>query len=630
MIEKHKQSDEESSRKIRQLEAELASSTHIRQNLQRKVRVLEGENYLLEVKQKELNQTITNILQAKQAFVDAYQESTSEMKRSIEFKDKKIVMLSEKINAHLLSLDAIRKEASLVKQVADNAQRVVDEKEEVVARLKIEMDKVCAFENLFIGNAALRSELGMLEGTLKTIQDTMARMDEEDRAAFNLMLANQRNVAINYKENDRINQDIQNCEVNSHHKASRASVAEITASPLCKEHAHIASPLRENNNVNSPSTYSPPNSVHSGSQSAVNLLTVPAAEEKVNKVAKQTSLVWLEWFNEVRIPSSSSFYFLALAGSIDDIWYDSAAILESDGSDEDFHSVLNDMLPLDGSEGVSRPNISAVRDGENRRSSVHPVDVSRCSGSLNDGISPSIDDSSERDNGGPFDCGIIPSNCLPCLANIDTSVDKRSSSSSPSSTSKKAAHKLSFKWKDGHPNASFVSSKKHIQRPIAGSQVPFCSIEKRMPDSWSDIEPQTFRIRGKNYLRDKKKELASNYAAYYPFGVDVFLSQKKIDHIARFVELPVVGASSAEIPSILVVNVQIPLYPASFFKGEIDGEGISFVLYFKLSDGYTKELSSQFQDNMKRILDDEIEKVKGFRGDTLVSCRERLKILGRV
>lgn len=32
----------------------------------------------------------------------------------------------------------------------------------------------------------------------------------------------------------------------------------------------------------------------------------------------------------------------------------------------------------------------------------------------------------------------------------------------------------------------------------------------------------------------------------------------------------------------------------------------------------------------QRILDDEIEKVKGFRGDTLVPCRERLKILGRV
>ncbi|GKC56548.1 hypothetical protein Tco_1084146, partial [Tanacetum coccineum] len=358
-LQKHKQSDEDFSRKIRELEADLASSTQIRENLQRKVQFLEDENCLLETKQKELNQTISNILQSKQAFVDAYQESTCEMKRSIESKDKTIVMLSEKVNAHFLSLDAIRNQASLVKQVVDNAQRVVDKKEEVVARLKIEMDKVCAFENLFIekineyemklksnenefqrkeriiaelqsqlettkitdrcqskideisiyhsylqesilmkegiiqtlisGNKALRSELGMLEGTLKTIRDTMARMDEEDRAAFSLMLANQRKAAIDDKENDRINQDFQNCEANSHHKASRASVVETAASPSCKEHAHSASPVRENNNANSPPSYSPSNLIRSESQPAVNVTTVPSAEEEKDANASKSS-----------------------------------------------------------------------------------------------------------------------------------------------------------------------------------------------------------------------------------------------------------------------------------------------------------------------------------------------------
>ncbi|XP_071691033.1 protein ENHANCED DISEASE RESISTANCE 2-like isoform X2 [Rutidosis leptorrhynchoides] len=175
-----------------------------------------------------------------------------------------------------------------------------------------------------------------------------------------------------------------------------------------------------------------------------------------------------------------------------------------------------------------------------------------------------------------------------------------------------------------------IPSKMQIQRSTAGSQVPFCQVDRKMLNSWSHIEPQTFRVRGKNYLRDKKKEHASNNAAYYPFGVDVFLSKRKIDHIARFVELPIVDFYSAEVPSILVVNVQIPLYPASFFKSEIDGEGISFVLYFKLSDDYSKKLSSQFQDNWRRILDDELENVKGFPIDTLVPCRERLKILGRI
>lgn len=56
--------------------------------------------------------------------------------------------------------------------------------------------------------------------------------------------------------------------------------------------------------------------------------------------------------------------------------------------------------------------------------------------------------------------------------------------------------------------------------------------------------------------RDKKKDYAPNHAAYYPFGVDVFLSPRKIDHIARFVDLPVVSHSE-KLPSILVVNVQV-------------------------------------------------------------------------
>ena len=34
----------------------------------------------------------------------------------------------------------------------------------------------------------------------------------------------------------------------------------------------------------------------------------------------------------------------------------------------------------------------------------------------------------------------------------------------------------------------------------------------------------------------------------------------------------------------------MPLYPISIFQGENDGEGMCFVMYFKLSEGYSKEL----------------------------------------
>jgi len=59
-----------------------------------------------------------------------------------------------------------------------------------------------------------------------------------------------------------------------------------------------------------------------------------------------------------------------------------------------------------------------------------------------------------------------------------------------------------------------------------------------------------------HYGRDRKKVLASNCSAYHPFGVDVFLSPRKIDHIARFVELPR-ASPFGKLPPLLVVNVQV-------------------------------------------------------------------------
>ncbi|XP_016496746.1 uncharacterized protein LOC107815645 isoform X1 [Nicotiana tabacum] len=265
----------------------------------------------------------------------------------------------------------------------------------------------------------------------------------------------------------------------------------------------------------------------------------------------------------------------------------------------------------------SRTNL----DGPNGE--VRPVSLDEISSSENEG--------SEREDRLLENCGILPNNCLPRLSLTSTvvPVEKRSLSSSPRSSRKKAALKLPFKWKEGNSHATLLASKTLLQRPIAGSQVPISPLEKKLPDSWSHIEPSTFRVREGNYFRDKKKEFAANYAAYYPFGVDVFLSQRKIDHIDRLVELPVIEHSET-LPSIPVVNIQVPLYPAAFFQGESDGEGMSFVSYFKLSESYAKELPSHFQDNIRRIMDEEVEKVKAFPTDGTVPFRERLKILGRV
>lgn len=355
--------------------------------------------------------------------------------------------------------------------------------------------------------------------------------------------------------------------------------------------------------------------------------------------------------------------------SVDDTWFDSAAILESDCSDDDFQSISDDVSSQNESEAASRSSISSLRDanhrngdvnvtyphhsgqlqkqedysagnsahnsvGDTSRSSVHRGEQEsrlRSDGTAND-KSVSVDETSSVEGSGGRggdlldNCGIIPNNCLPCLASTVPTVEKRRSfSTSPPHTKKKAALKLSFKWKEGHSSSTLLSSKMLIKRPVAGSQVPFCPADKKMPDSWSQIAASTFKVRGENYLRDKKKDLAPNHAAYNPFGVDVYLSQRKIDHIARFVGLPNVS-SYGELPPILVVNCQIPLYPAALFQSETDGEGINFVLYFKLSESYSKELPYHCREGIKKLINDEVEKVKG----SSVPFRERLKILGRV
>ncbi|XP_016202565.1 uncharacterized protein LOC107643434 isoform X2 [Arachis ipaensis] len=327
-------------------------------------------------------------------------------------------------------------------------------------------------------------------------------------------------------------------------------------------------------------------------------------------------------------PPTSSFANPTFqGGSIEEAWFDSNVVFDSD-CDDDYQSVPDDLLSLNGNDANHRVSTASV-DATDHQSKSDGNIVDANEPVFVDEIS-SVDANSNKEEGILDNCGILPNNCLPCLASTVPSIEKRrSSSSSPPSARKKAPMKLSFKWKEGHGNATLLSTKTLLQRPIAGSQVPFCPIDKKMLDCWSHIDPSTFKVRGVNYFKDKKKDFAPNYSAYYPFGVDVFLSPRKVDHIARFVELPFIS-SSGKLPPILVVNVQIPLYPATLFQGETDGDGMSFVLYFKLSEGYSKELPLHLQESIRKLMDDEVEKVKGFPVDTIAPFRERLKILGRV
>ncbi|KAL5553709.1 hypothetical protein UlMin_041110 [Ulmus minor] len=303
----------------------------------------------------------------------------------------------------------------------------------------------------------------------------------------------------------------------------------------------------------------------------------------------------------------------------EEAWFDSVSILESD-SDDDFSSVHGDGFPLASNAIGNIPNTQLLQYEQSASCYVE-------TGCKYEEFYESylkIDGAAQENN---------LKSCLPCLLPSVSFNDKNlQPSSSPQHPQRKSTLiMLSYKRKslDGNEKTEFCASEKLLYRPRAGLRIPCSLPEKPTPSSWSAISPSVFKLRGENYFRDKQKQPAPGFSPYVPFGVDLFLCPRKINHIAQHIELPSVKTHH-KVPSLLIVNIQLPTYPATMLLGDGNGEGMSLVLYFKVSENFDKEISSHFQDTINRFVEDEMEKVKGFARESMVSFRERLKILAGV
>ncbi|KAH9773620.1 RUN/FYVE domain-containing protein [Citrus sinensis] len=267
-LKKQKRNEEEYSRNLKELQSELASTNELCQKLERKVSYLQNDNALLENKQKELKETINRLLQYRENFLSAYEESTCDMKRAIETRDRKLTVLHEKINSHLTLFDSIEKEAFSIKQVVDNVE--------------------CVDNNAF--HTALM---------LKENCNDIGTVNEDTRVKD-----------ANHNGGER-----------SPSKASSLTAPENRASPLCQKHIALGSQFRENNNFSScvpelAGSLQDPESDSSEQQSSTNILmSISAKDVKDTCVVSahhpdsECSMTQAETSKESRLNSNAAFQF---------------------------------------------------------------------------------------------------------------------------------------------------------------------------------------------------------------------------------------------------------------------------------------------------------------------------------
>ncbi|KAL6271474.1 hypothetical protein ACE6H2_028385 [Prunus campanulata] len=253
----------------------------------------------------------------------------------------------------------------------------------------------------------------------------------------------------------------------------------------------------------------------------------------------------------------------------EEAWFDSVSILESD-SDDYFISIHGDGFPL------ARNPVGNISSGQvlQYERSAHFVDNGCKYEEYQSYIK--IDGGKSDKITGKDECRESVRFSLISTQGYELSrlgkADEVCKSLVPQSQRKPSAvFRLSVKRRfcDAEETIEQCQLKRFLYQPRLGYIIPCCRVKKPTSRSWYEIPPSTFKFRGENYF---KIDL-SCYVLFVIFWQYLMI--------------------------LLYALLQLPTYPAAMFLGDIDGEGMSLVRYFKVSENFDKDISPQFQDSIK-------------------------------
>ncbi|ONL99012.1 DUF1336 domain containing protein expressed [Zea mays] len=364
------------------------------------------------------------------------------------------------------------------------------------------------------------------------------------------------------------------------------------------------------------------------------IVHVETANRGKSEHSKTFHLTQMEWHHSQRDSKGCSN---------EDAWFDSVSILEDD-SDDEFKSVdgdsdedeeqaekqqyasvssFADALSRIGDicRGVPLPDILALKGDGRRSQQSMPSSFGLKAVLIKDKSDAADDDDDDGDGGGGKETS-TPSRLRKLLQSISFNERVQQLTGGSPAKKKSTVIRLSYKttsscggddYEDGGGGGGGECgrSKKYVVRPKVGQTVP-CGGERPATGCWSRMDPSLFKLRSDTFLKYRQEKIYIFTSIFVFFsssgkacmsctnrtsGVDLFACPKKVHHIAQHLDLPQIK-THPKIPSLLIVNIQMPTYPAAMFLGDSDGEGLSLVLYFRVSECYDKEVSEHFKESM--------------------------------